>query len=83
MAVEPPVVSPTILAEALELMAAGAHRPIAGGTDLMVQLEADVSEPPAAVLDLWRLDELRGISYDGYEVSIGALTTYTELRHSP
>ncbi len=64
-------------------MAAGGHRPIAGGTDLMVQLEADVAEPPAAVLDLWRLDELRGISTDGYDVSVGALTTYTELRRSP
>jgi CO/xanthine dehydrogenase FAD-binding subunit len=49
----------------------------------MVQLEADTVEPPAAVIDLWRLDELRGIDYDGYEVAIGALTTYTELRHNP
>lgn len=81
--VEPPVVSPASLAEAYEVMAGGGHQPIAGGTDLMVQLEADVAEPPAAVLDLWRLDELRGISTDGYEVVIGALTTWTELRHSP
>ena len=83
MSVEPPVTSPSSLAEAYEVMAGGGHRPIAGGTDLMVQLEADVQEPPAAVLDLWHLDELRGISYDGYEVTIGALTTYTELRRSP
>ncbi len=80
---EPPVVSPATLSEALDLMAAGPYRPLAGGTDLMVQLEADVLEPPAAVLDLWRLDELRGVSTDGYDVSIGALTTYTQLRHSP
>ncbi len=83
MSVEPPVVSPATLSEAYAVMAAGGHRPIAGGTDLMVQLEADVTEPPAAVLDLWRIDELRGISTDGYDVSIGALTTYTELRRSP
>lgn len=83
MAVEPPVVSPATLSEALELRAEGGWRPIAGGTDLMVQLEADVADPPRRVLDLSRLDELRGVSYDGYEVSIGALTTYTELRHSP
>jgi xanthine dehydrogenase small subunit len=81
--VEPPVVSPATLAEAYAVMAGGGYRPIAGGTDLMVQLEADVAEPPAAVVDLWRLDELRGIGYDGYEVAIGALTTWTELRHSP
>jgi xanthine dehydrogenase small subunit len=83
MAIEPPVVRPASLAEAYEVMAESIHRPIAGGTDLMVQLEADVAEPPAAVLDLWPLDELRGFSYDGYEVTIGALTTYTELRQSP
>jgi CO/xanthine dehydrogenase FAD-binding subunit len=83
MAVEPPVVSPGSLAEAYQRMAEGGYRPLAGGTDLMVQLEADVTEPPAAVLDLWRLDDLRGVGYDGYDVSIGALTTYTELRQSP
>lgn len=83
MAVEPPVVSPATLSEAYDLMAGGTYRPLAGGTDLMVQLEADVVEPPAAVLDLWRLDELRGVSTDGYDVCIGALTTYAQLRHSP
>ncbi len=83
MYVEPQVVSPTTLPQALELMALGGYRPLAGGTDLMVQLAADVAEPPAAVVDLWRLAELRGIAYDGYEVAIGALTTWTELRHSP
>lgn len=83
MAVEPPVVSPATLSEALALRAEGGWRPIAGGTDLMVQLEADVGDPPERILDLSRVDELRGISTDGYDVSIGALTTYTELRHSP
>ena len=79
---EPPVVSPASLGEALSLRASGGYRPIAGGTDLMVQLAADVAEPDA-VLDLSRLAELKGVSTDGYEVTIGALTTYTELRHSP
>jgi len=83
MGIEPPVVSPATLSEAYELMAGGEYRPLAGGTDLMVQLEADVAEPPSAVLDLSRLSELRGVSTDGYDVSIGALTTYTQLRHSP
>jgi CO/xanthine dehydrogenase FAD-binding subunit len=83
MGPEPPVVIPASLDDAYALMASGAYRPLAGGTDLMVQLAADVTEPPAAVIDLWRLAELRGIGYDGYEVSIGALTTFTELRHNP
>ncbi|CAN5568925.1 xanthine dehydrogenase family protein subunit M [soil metagenome] len=77
------VETPRSLAHAYALLAEAAYRPIAGGTDLMVQLAADLAEPPARVLDLWRLDELRGIDYDGYEVSVGALTTYTHIRHSP
>jgi xanthine dehydrogenase small subunit len=83
MSVEPPVVSPATLAEALALRAGGSYTPLAGGTDLMVQLEADVAAAPEAVLDLSRLSELKGVSTDGYDVSIGALTTYTELRQSP
>ena len=39
-------------------------RPIAGGTDLMVQITGELAPPPARVLDLWRLDELRGIAID-------------------
>jgi CO/xanthine dehydrogenase FAD-binding subunit len=80
--VSPPVVSPSTLREALAILADRQHRPIAGGTDLMVQLTADVADPPEAVLDLWRLDELRGVGYDGYEVSIGSLTTFAELRRN-
>jgi CO/xanthine dehydrogenase FAD-binding subunit len=82
-AVEPAVASPTTLTEALRLRAEGAYRPLAGGTDLMVQLEADVAEPPEAVLDLSRLADLRGVTTDGYDVTIGALTTFTQLRQSP
>jgi xanthine dehydrogenase small subunit len=83
MAMEPPVVSPATLPEALALRAQGGWRPLAGGTDLMVQLEADVGPTPERVLDLSRLDELKGVSTDGYDVTIGALTTYTELRNAP
>ena len=83
MTVEPPVVSPATLSEALTLMSEGDYRPLAGGTDLMVQLAADLAEAPAAVLDLSRLSELTGVSTDGYDVTVGALTTYTELRHAP
>ena len=37
---------------------------------------------PTRILDLWRLDELRGIALDGDAISLGALTTYTEIRRS-
>ena len=31
----------------------------------MVQITGEIGEPPARMLDLWRLDELRGITVDG------------------
>ena len=82
---EPSVDSPRSLPEAYSLLepARDGHvRPIAGGTDLMVQITGELGEPPERVVDLWRLDELRGIRQDGEALVIGALTTYTELRRS-
>jgi CO/xanthine dehydrogenase FAD-binding subunit len=83
MAIEPPVTSPRTLPEAYASLAEAPTRPIAGGTDLMVALTGELGEPPARVLDLWRLDDLRGISLDGDAIMLGALTTYTEIRRSP
>jgi CO/xanthine dehydrogenase FAD-binding subunit len=83
MPVEPPVVSPTTLADAFEVMAQGPIRPLAGGTDLMVGITGEIGEPPERVLDLWHVDELRGIALDGGALTLGALTTYTQIRQSP
>jgi CO/xanthine dehydrogenase FAD-binding subunit len=85
-AVEPPSQSPNTLAGALALLADGSGppwRPIAGGTDLMVQLTGEIGEPPERIIDIWSLDELRGIAVEDAFLEIGALTTYTELRRSP
>jgi CO/xanthine dehydrogenase FAD-binding subunit len=81
---EPPVESPASLADAFRLLADGGlpWRPMAGGTDLLVQITGELGPPPDRVLDIWGLDELRGITLDGDELVIGALTTYTELRQS-
>jgi CO/xanthine dehydrogenase FAD-binding subunit len=80
--VEPPVASPRDLADAYAIMAEGGVRPIAGGTDLMVAITGELGEPPERMLDLWRLDELRGIAVEGNAISLGALTTYTDIRRS-
>jgi CO/xanthine dehydrogenase FAD-binding subunit len=82
MPVEPPVETPRSLAEAYGMLATAAYRPIAGGTDLVVQLTGDLGTPPDRLLDLWRLDELRGISLDHDALVLGALTTYTDIRQS-
>jgi CO/xanthine dehydrogenase FAD-binding subunit len=83
MPVEPPVETPRSLADAYALLAGGEYHPIAGGTDLMVQIAGELGPPPGRMLDLWQLDELRGISLDGDALVLGALTTYTEIRQSP
>lgn len=83
MPIEPPVASPRSLGEAYALLAAGAHRAVAGGTDLMVQISGELGEAPERVLDIWHLDELRGIRVEGNALVIGALTTYAEMRRSP
>jgi len=80
---EPPIESPESLAHAYDLLSSGdAWRPIAGGTDLMVQITGELGPPPERVLDLWRLDELRGIAHESDALVLGALTTYTDLRRS-
>jgi carbon-monoxide dehydrogenase medium subunit len=87
-AVEPPSESPTRLEAAYALLADAADaggpawRPLAGGTDLMVQMTGEIGEPPERVLDIWALDEMRGIALEPDALVIGALTTYTEIRHS-
>jgi CO/xanthine dehydrogenase FAD-binding subunit len=83
MRVEPPVSSPTNLNEALALLAAdGGWRPVAGGTDLLVQMTGDLAPPPERVLDIWRIPEMRGITVDDGALTMGALTTYTQIRNS-
>jgi CO/xanthine dehydrogenase FAD-binding subunit len=72
---------PATLAEALAWLAEqpGRWRPFAGGTDLMVLLEAGKLSH-RDYLSLWRLSELRGIEELQNEIVIGALTTYTDVR---
>jgi CO/xanthine dehydrogenase FAD-binding subunit len=84
MPAEPPVESPETLTDAYRLLADGgaAWRPVAGGTDLLVQITGELGPAPDRVLDIWRLEELRGITLEGDELVLGALTTYTELRTS-
>jgi CO/xanthine dehydrogenase FAD-binding subunit len=83
VAVEPPLESPRTLAQAYSLLASGdGWRPIAGGTDVMVAIAGEIGELPKRLLDIWRLDELRGIEVENDQLVLGALTTYTEIRRS-
>jgi CO/xanthine dehydrogenase FAD-binding subunit len=79
------LVTPASLQEALDDLARHpAARPFAGGTDLMVVLEAG-HLPPGRYVSLQNCRELLGIDEgNGPDagVSIGALTTYTGIRNS-
>jgi CO/xanthine dehydrogenase FAD-binding subunit len=52
--------------------------PIAGGTDVMVELNFDVRRP-GALLDLTRIPELAQWSADNGRIRLGACVTYTTL----
>src|SRR5215213_3882151 len=82
MPIEPPIEVPRTLDDAFALLGAAPHRPVAGGTDLLVQITGELAPPPERVIDLWRLEELRGISLQPGALVLGALTTYTEIRRS-
>jgi CO/xanthine dehydrogenase FAD-binding subunit len=75
------LISPASLADALAALARapGDWRPFAGGTDLMVLLESGKLSHKN-YLDIWNLPELRGIEVSDAGVTIGALTTYTEVQ---
>ena len=72
--------APASLSEGLRLVADQA-RPMAGGTDLMVLFEAG-KLPYRRLVSLWRIPELRGIVASGAHLTLGALTTYTEIQGS-
>ncbi len=76
------LISTPSLTEALEVLSPndGHWKPFAGGTDLMVLLEAG-KLPHKNYVNIWNLKELRGIEVSEDHVTLGALTTYTEVQN--
>lgn len=66
------------LSEAFQFLSRGA-KPFAGGTDIMVLMDAGVL-PSGAYFDISGLKELAGIHQKLDKISIGALTTYSDIR---
>jgi len=75
------MISPASLNDVLDLLARepGAWKPFAGGTDLMVLLESGKLSH-RNYLNIWNLQELRGIEVTDTSVTLGALTTYTDVQ---
>src|SRR2546428_1214384 len=76
------LVSPPTLSEALNLLSQNEEvwKPFAGGTDLMVLLESG-QLPQKNYVNIRNLKELRGIEVSDDQVTLGALTTYTEVQN--
>lgn len=76
--------TPASLADTLALLhhEPGVWKPFAGGTDLMVLLEAG-KLPHLNYINIWDLKELRGIDVTDTHITLGALTTYTEVQAHP
>jgi CO/xanthine dehydrogenase FAD-binding subunit len=78
------LISPATLSEALDALSQDndSWKPFAGGTDLMVLLEAG-KLPHKNYVNIWNLPELHGIEVTNDQVVLGALTTYTEVQNHP
>jgi CO/xanthine dehydrogenase FAD-binding subunit len=74
--------APTALADALIATAAG-HRPVAGGTDLIVGTRQGKWSLPADLVALHRIAELRGIDETADGLRIGATTSHADLAAHP
>jgi CO/xanthine dehydrogenase FAD-binding subunit len=72
------------LAETVQLLAEqpGFYKPLAGGTDVMVLLEAGVLKHDKYI-DISRLSELHGITVSPDFIEIGACETYTDIQAQP
>jgi CO/xanthine dehydrogenase FAD-binding subunit len=77
------VLTPRSLGEALRMKSERPDVvPLAGGTDLMVELNFD-RRRPEAILNLAEVEELRGWSRENGTVRLGAGLTYTEAMEEP
>lgn len=76
-----PAWSPRTLAEAREALAQGAVK-VAGATDLLV-IDHASGRVRESVLNVLGIAELQGIRVEGDNLSIGAASTFTQIRRSP
>jgi xanthine dehydrogenase FAD-binding subunit len=76
--------SPITIEEACELFAENNANAkiLAGGTDLLIELRKPSAKTPTVVIDISRLQELKGIEESDNAICIKPLTTHTELLQS-
>ncbi|MEM9564160.1 MAG: FAD binding domain-containing protein [Actinomycetota bacterium] len=77
------VITPASLDDALAAVARPGSRPIAGGTDLLIELARGEHDGLDALVDLTRVPGLGDIVEEGGTVSIGALVTHNRIVADP
>jgi carbon-monoxide dehydrogenase medium subunit len=77
-------VAPSTIEEALEALANGGDdaKIIAGGQSLLPVLRMRLNAPDL-VIDLGKIESLRGVRDDGDAIVIGAMTTHHDVQHDP
>jgi xanthine dehydrogenase FAD-binding subunit len=75
-------INPTNLAQALKAKAAKDIVAIAGGTDMLVRLHDRLTKPWPKLLILENVQQLHKIAASKTAISIGSLTTFTEIEDS-
>jgi CO/xanthine dehydrogenase FAD-binding subunit len=74
--------APSSIAEAVQLLQQGDATIVAGGTDLTPQIEAGAREFAATLINIQRIEEMRGIARANGRYRIGGLTTVTDILES-
>jgi aerobic carbon-monoxide dehydrogenase medium subunit len=77
-------VAPATLEEALRALAEGGDdaKVMAGGQSLLPVMRMRLNAP-SVVVDLGRIESLRGVRDDGDAIVVGAMTTHSEVYHDP
>ena len=77
-------VAPSTIEEALQALAEGGEdaKIIAGGQSLLPVLRMRLNAPEL-VIDLGKIESLRGVRDDGDAIVIGAMTTHHDVQHDP
>jgi carbon-monoxide dehydrogenase medium subunit len=77
-------VAPATVEEALQALAEGGDdaKIIAGGQSLLPVLRMRLNAPEL-VIDLGKIESLRGVRDDGDAIVIGAMTTHHDVQHDP
>jgi len=77
--------NPTSIQEAMQALQGAAYgaRVIAGGTDLLLEIQQGRRPPVHTLIDITRIPELQTIDYSDDEINLGAAATHRAILENP